>query len=157
MNKPMSILAVTAFVFALAPKLYAEEAKPVGSTLPAATPVAAPAETSAAPASNGDVEILKAVLTNTTQDRDSGPEVTTAKVGETLIGWTQAKAANGEGSITHRWLHEADNMGDVPLAVKSASWRTWSRKTVGMSGNWKWQILDASGAVLKEVAFTVTE
>ena len=78
------------------------------------------------------------------------------KVGDTVVGWTQIRSGMGEVTVTHRWLHEADNMGDVPLAVKSSPWRTWSRKTVSEAGNWKWQVLDSSGAVLKEVAFTVT-
>jgi hypothetical protein len=141
-------LAAAVSVFLIGSRVQAEEAKS------AVTLSTAPAETQAVPA--GSVEVIKAVLTSGLQDREPGPEITSANVGDTVIGWSQVRSGVGETTIVHRWLHEADNMGDVNLAVKGSPWRTWSRKTVSEPGNWKWQVLDASGAVLKETGFTVT-
>ncbi len=156
MNKRTSFLAAVASLLIISTTVYAEEAKPAMPADTSVPPATTPNEPVQA-ASSVQVEVLRAVLTNTLQDREPSAEVTTAAVGDTVIGWTQMKAEGGEGAITHRWLHEGNNMGDVGLPVRSASWRTWSRKTVSQSGHWKWQVLDASGATLKEVAFTVTE
>ena len=104
----------------------------------------------------GGIEILRLVLCQSVQDHDPGPEITTAKVGDVVVGWTQVRSGLGEVTITHRWLHESENLGDVPLAVKGSPWRTWSRKTVSEPGNWKFQVLNSEGAVLKEASFTVT-
>ncbi len=124
-------------------------------------PAAAPASVAtAAPAADevpqGGIEVVKLVVTNNVQDREPGPEIKTAKVGDTVVGWTQIRSGLGEVTITHRWLHENENLGDVPLVVKSSPWRTWSRKTVSKPGNWKFQVLNSQGDVLKEAAFTVT-
>jgi hypothetical protein len=124
-------------------------------------PPAAPAAT--APPASGDelpgggVEIIKAVLAKNVVDREPADEITEAKVGDVVVGWTQVRSGVGETTVTHRWLKGEDNMGDVPLQIKGSPWRTWSRKTVSEPGSWKWQVLDPKGGVLKEVAFQVTE
>jgi hypothetical protein len=104
----------------------------------------------------GGIEVVRMVLCRDVKDRDPDQEITTAKVGDTVVGWTQIRSGLGEVTVTHRWLHETENLGDVPLSVKSSPWRTWSRKTLSEPGNWKWQVLNSQGAVLKEVAFAVT-
>jgi len=100
---------------------------------------------------------MKLVLTSSVQDREPGPEITEAKVGDVVVGWTQIRSGLGEVTVTHRWLHESENAGDVPLTIRSSPWRTWSRKTVSEPGNWKFQVLDPKGNVLKEATFTVTQ
>ena len=110
----------------------------------------------AAAVPQGGIEVMRMVLTTAVNDREPGTEITTAKVGDTVVGWSQIRSGLGEVTVTHRWLLESKNMGDVPLTIKSSPWRTWSRKTVSEAGNWKWQVLDSSGTLLKEVAFTVT-
>jgi len=116
-------------------------------------PASAPAESEM---TQGGVEVLRMVLCRDVKDRVPDQEITSAKVGDTVVGWTQIRSGMGETTVTHRWLHEAENMGDVSLTVKSSPWRTWSRKTLSAEGNWKWQVLDAQGSVLKQTAFTVT-
>jgi hypothetical protein len=140
-NHALAFAAVSMF-FSFSP-LLAEEA-----------PSAAPAAPAAAP--ENKVDVLRLVLTKELTDREPGAEITTAAVGDVVIGWTQIVTSAGETTITHRWLHEDENAGDVSLAVKSSPWRTWSRKTVSEPGHWKFQVLNAEGAVLKEAAFTVT-
>ena len=118
---------------------------------PAVTKAATPEEVP-----QGGIEVVRMVLCRDVKNREPDQEMTTAKVGDVVVGWTQMRSGLGEVTITHRWLHENANLGDVPLAVKSSPWRTWSRKTLFEAGNWKWQVLNSQGTVLKEVAFTVT-
>jgi hypothetical protein len=48
-------------------------------------------------------------------------------------------------------------MGKVTQQVKKSSrWRTWANKSLGgMKGDWKVDVLDESGAVLKSATFNV--
>jgi hypothetical protein len=121
------------------------------SNAPAAT------DTSVAPAQAApSIEVLRMVLTKVVENREPVGEITSAGVGEPVVGFTQVQTSGGETSITHRWLHEGANMGDVPLTVRSSPWRTWSRKTVHAPGNWTFQVLGPDGNVLKETAFNVS-
>jgi len=71
-----------------------------------------------------------------------------------VVGWMQIQSLE-DTTVTHRWIRDGETISDVTLNVKtSPSYRAWSRKTIGSPGSWKWQILDSSGTVLKEVAFT---
>lgn len=132
----------------------AEEAKPAApATPPAATPAAPAADASAKPV---DVQVLKAVVCQDVKEREPQQELTMAKVGDVIVGWSQVQASD-DATITHRWIHEAETAADVPLQVKGGGpYRTWSRKTIGDAGNWKFQVLDPKGTVLKEVAFSAS-
>lgn len=123
---------------------------------PAATPAPA-AATSTAPAASGEnVEVIKALITTAVTDREPAEEITTAKVGDVVVGWMQVKA-DSDVQITHRWLHGDEKVSDVPLTVKGgAPYRTWSRKTMSEAGGWKLQVLDPNDKVLKELTLNVT-
>lgn len=132
-----------------------------GKKLRADEPPAAPASTApvAAPAEKavGSVQILKMVLCQDVKDRGPVQELNVTKVGSMVVGWTQVETAE-DVTLTHRWIHEGETVSDIPLQVKGgAPYRTWSRKTISDAGNWKWQVLDPKGAVLKEVTFTAAE
>lgn len=62
-----------------------------------------------------------------------------------------------ETGVTVVWSVGGKEMGAVPLTVKAYSkYRTWAYKTIaGMTGEWKVDVKDASGAVLKSAAFTI--
>jgi hypothetical protein len=143
--------AAVAALFAMSLNAFADNSPaaapaPASHTTPANTPEGVP---------QGGIEVMKFVLSSSVQDREPGPEITSAKVGDTVVAWSQIRSGLGEVTITHRWLHEAENAGDVALTVKSSPWRTWSRKTVDEPGNWKVQVLDPQGTVLKDISFTV--
>lgn len=116
---------------------------------------AAPTKAAAAGAGHGQdngVQVLKIVLSNDVKDREPQQELTTAKVGDVVVGWTKIQAPEGT-KVTHRWIHEGKTVSDIPLEIKGSG-RTWSKKTIAAPGNWKLQVVDADGNVLKEVAFT---
>jgi hypothetical protein len=100
------------------------------------------------------IKVVKTALCHDIKDREPQEEVNAAKVGDIVVGWMQIQSAE-DTTVTHRWIRDGQTISDVSLPIKSsASYRAWSRKTIGSSGNWKWQILDANGNVLKEVAFS---
>src|SRR5260370_22662944 len=116
----------------------------VWAALPAEAQKAAPTQ----PAASG-VQVLKMVLCQNVKDYEPQQELTTAKVGDVIVGWTKIQAPAGT-KITHRWIHEGKTASDIPL---KAPRRTSSRKTIHEAGSWKLQVLDADGNVLKEISF----
>ncbi|OGR89384.1 MAG: hypothetical protein A2992_04455 [Elusimicrobia bacterium RIFCSPLOWO2_01_FULL_59_12] len=110
----------------------------------------------AAEVPEGSIEVLRLALCKNVADREPDQEITSAALGDVVTGWIQVRSGLGEVTLTHRWLHEGENMGDVPLVVRSSPFRTWSRKTMGATGKWTLQVLDPQGAVLKEASLTVT-
>jgi Protein of unknown function (DUF2914) len=105
-------------------------------------------------AAGGGVQILKMVLCQDVKDREPQQELTTAKVGDVVVGWTKIQATEGT-KVTHRWTREGKTVSDIPLEIKGSG-RTWSKKTIRDPGNWKWQVLDSDGNVLKEISFTAS-
>ncbi len=69
---------------------------------------------------------------------------------------------NSSKLIYHHWKYKQNgkfiSVAKVPLEIKSKSWRTWSRKRVTSNGigDWKVEILDSDGKILKTVPFRVT-
>lgn len=117
----------------------------------AALPVVAQKTAPSQPVATG-VQVVKMVLCQNVKNFEPDQELTTAKVGDVIVGWTKIQAPAGT-KITHRWIHEGKTASDIAL---KAPGRTWSRKTIHEAGNWKLQVLDADGNVLKEVSFTAS-
>jgi len=148
----LCVAAATLFLF-ISVRLSADETAPAVSSDTAAVKPTASEEIP-----SGSIEVVQLVFCSSLQDRDPGPEITTAKVGDVVIGWTKIRSGLGDVTVTHRWLHGNDEMGDaVMLQVKGSPWRTWSRKTLSEAGDWKLQVLDPQGKVLKESTITVAE
>jgi hypothetical protein len=79
-----------------------------------------------------------------------GPEV------EKVVGWTRITGAAQPTQISHVWKRNGEEVSSVPLNVQSASYRTYSRKTVaGLPGNWTFEVKDANGSVIASKDFTV--
>jgi hypothetical protein len=73
----------------------------------------------------------------------------------TVYCWTRVTGAAGQG-IRHVWMHEGMEF-PVELEIGGSPWRTWSSKQIPpeWSGEWSVRILDADGAVLETLTFTV--
>jgi len=80
-------------------------------------------------------------------------DITTGK----LYCFTKIQGANGT-TIRHVWKRDGVIMADVSLPIGSGNWRTWSSKrfVAGMSGSWVVEVVSADGAVLEEIAFSVS-
>lgn len=78
---------------------------------------------------------------------------------EQIYCFTHVEGASEPTEIQHVWIHEGEEMARVSLQVRSASWRTYSSKKMlpSWTGEWKVEVRDASGGLLKTVEFTLTE
>lgn len=67
------------------------------------------------------------------------------------------KVTGGQGkTVTMKWYHDDKMLSEVPLEVAYATMRTYSYKTIfGNGGNWRVDVTDESGAVLRSGQFTV--
>jgi hypothetical protein len=74
---------------------------------------------------------------------------------ERLFCYSRVTGATGDVSIVHVWYLDGVEMSRIELPVRSSDWRTWSSKTIfpGSAGEWKVDVLDAEGALLKSVSF----
>ena len=79
-----------------------------------------------------------------------------ADIGELYL-WSKVKGATDTTAVKHCWFYNGQEMAVVELAVKSASWRTWSRKQIlpEWTGDWEVKIIDTNGVVLWSVSFKV--
>ena len=102
---------------------------------------------------NVEAALARSVVDRTPQDTGS---MFPAEVGE-LILWTRVTGAEGETAIRHVWFHGQTEVANVELRVGGSPWRTWSRKSIapGMTGEWRVEIRDVAGNVLKSINFTV--
>jgi hypothetical protein len=64
--------------------------------------------------------------------------------------FTRIDGATDTVQVFHAWYFEGEEKARVPLSVKSASWRTWSSKTMldAWSGVWRVDVLGPDGKVI---------
>jgi hypothetical protein len=76
---------------------------------------------------------------------------------EKVYCFLEFQNVSAETSVSVVWTLGANEMGKVPLTIKPFSkFRTWAYKSIGgMKGDWKVEVVDASGAVLKSGTFKV--
>ena len=63
--------------------------------------------------------------------------------------------AGTETKVRHVWYNGAEKAGEFELPVKGEKWRTYSKKLIqkGWAGDWRVEVLDSSGKLLKSVKF----
>ncbi len=125
-----------------------------------AAPAAAPAQAEPAKAeakAEGGYEVVDVKLGTGVKDREPEgvAESFPASVGKVYC-WNKISGPEG-GEITHAWYKGDEKMGEVKLAIKFRSMRTWSAKTIPAdgTGSWRVDVLGPDGAVLKSVSFKV--
>ncbi len=102
----------------------------------------------------GQLSVCKSVENLT--PKGEGNEFT-ADVGA-LCCLTRIKGAKDTMEVLHKWYKDGKITSVVPLAVKSLSWRTYSRKELPEDpvGEWKIEIVNGTNdEVVKETSFVV--
>ena len=71
--------------------------------------------------------------------------------------FTWIKGAVEETVVTHNWYYQGALKASVTLPVRSASWRTWSSKSLlpEWTGDWMVEILSKEGIPLENIVFSV--
>ena len=125
---------------------------------PAAPAPAAPAPAVTAPAPASGLTISRMEIAGSVENREPvGTAASFPASQEKVFCYVELKDVPKDAAITFVWTLGANDMGKVSQQVKKSSrWRTWSSKTIaGMKGEWKVDVLDEAGAVLKSATFKV--
>jgi hypothetical protein len=105
--------------------------------------------------SNLQVEIK---LGNAIENKEISGEASTfsLEVGKVYC-WTLVKGATPPVTIKHVWKHGDETVVEVPLEVKSSSFRTWSYKSItpDMTGKWQVIVMDEQGGSLASANFEI--
>lgn len=110
------------------------------------------------PAAALALEVSEAVITTQIIDRAPVDAIQTYPASvEKLFCFTRVTGAAADTTITHVWYLRGVEKSRIELLVRSSDWRTWSAKTIfpGSGGDWKVEVLDAEGKLLKSIAFTL--
>jgi hypothetical protein len=76
---------------------------------------------------------------------------------EKLYCFTRINGAQGDVEITHVWYYGDIERAHISLAVRSASYRTYSSKRIQAheTGKWRVEVLGPDGTVLKTIPFSI--
>lgn len=119
-------------------------------------PAEASAEQAAAPAS--DLTIARMEIAGSVENREPvGIAATFPADTEKVYCFLEFRDMKQETTVNVVWTLGLNEMASVPLTIKPyAKFRTWANKTIGgMRGDWKVEVKDESGTVLKSATFKV--
>jgi hypothetical protein len=75
---------------------------------------------------------------------------------ERLYLFTEIIGAGENEVVQHVWYYKDEPLLEVDLTVNGPRWRTWSHKNIkGMKGQWRAEVVNRSGEVLRAVSFTI--
>jgi hypothetical protein len=100
-----------------------------------------------------------AVTTKVVKGRpiDSVRRISSSSV-KALYCFTRFTAPEGtDTTIKHIWYRNNESVAEEAMPVKGATWRAYSSKNVkkGLAGEWRCDVQDSEGTVLKSVSFTM--
>ena len=150
------VLAQHATTPASAPTTPAEPAAPAVPSAPS-TP-ASPATTPATPVRAASLTISRMEIASSVENREPvGIAATFPTTQEKVYCYLEIKDVLQDTTITYVWTLGQNDMGKVTQQLKKSSrWRTWANKSLGgMKGDWKVDVVDESGGVLKSATFKV--
>ena len=116
-------------------------------------------KTSLAEETAASLEVTELVMAKNVVDLTPVDDSTifTSDVG-TLYFFSKIKVEVESATIFHTWYYKNEKVAQIELNVKKAlGFRTYSNKKVldHQKGEWKVEVFDADGNVLKSVSFTV--
>jgi hypothetical protein len=112
------------------------------------------------PASGQEKEftIARLVVGTGVEDREPvGVAETFPATTEKVYCFLEATEISKDTEVSFVWLHGEKEMSKTNLPLQTGSrWRTFANKTVaGMKGDWKVEVRDVSGNLVKDLTFKV--
>ena len=139
---------------AIAGVVHAQQAPAAPAT--AATPTPAPAPAAKAP--EAGFPLVRMEIASSVENHEPvGIAASFPATQEKVYCFLEFRDIKKATTVNVVWTLGGKEMGKIPLAVKAMSkYRTWANKTVsGMKGDWKVDLVDESGTVLKSATFKV--
>jgi hypothetical protein len=105
-----------------------------------------------------EITIARAVMATGVENQEPvGSAETFPASTEKVYCFIEATNISQDTEISFVWFYGDKEVRKITLPLKSGPrWRTWAYKNLGgQKGDWKVEVKDASGKVLKEVKFKV--
>lgn len=76
---------------------------------------------------------------------------------ERVYCFTKLKNSGESSKVIHVWYYKDKEMARVELAVRAATWRTWSSKRIlpSWTGEWRVDVVSPVGNVLSSISFEI--
>lgn len=76
---------------------------------------------------------------------------------ESLYCYCRIIGISSEATVWHVWYHDGREVARISLPVRSANWRTWSKKNIPAAGRgaWRVDVLSDQGGVLGSLGFNL--
>ena len=105
---------------------------------------------------DGSVTVRDFVLSHGVEAREPVGETATFGAGdERAYAFARIENSGAPTTVRFVWHYEGATHAAIPVEIgRSPGWRTWSSARL-RPGAWRVELIDDSGAVLKETAFTV--
>ncbi|OGW18842.1 MAG: hypothetical protein A2X56_15450 [Nitrospirae bacterium GWC2_57_13] len=119
--------------------------------------MAVSAQQAAAPAASG-LTVSRMEIASDVQNREPvGVAASFPATQERVYCFMEFTDVAQETTVNVVWTLGMNEMARVPLTIRAYSkFRTWAYKTIaGMKGDWKVEIVDGAGTVLKSAAFKI--
>lgn len=106
--------------------------------------------------------LVSAAFTSEVEEREPLFTLETAPLSiNELLFFTAIQDGNGE-QLHHIWSYNGETIADVPLAVGSDYWRTWSSKSfagldLAPGGQWQVEVTTKTGCQLGTWSLTLTD
>jgi hypothetical protein len=156
-GETMKKILITCLVLSLIVCVGLVTAQQAPAPAPSQAPAAAPAK-AAVPAKAPALNLSRFEVCSSVENRQPvGIAATFPATQEKVYCYLEFKDVPKDTKITYVFTLGLNEMGKVTQDVKrSWRWRTWANKALGgMKGDWKVDILDETGAVIKSAAFKV--
>lgn len=119
------------------------------------TTTSAPAPAAAATTTG---EVKRAQFCTAVVEREPADDITTLAAPAGSVSFFTELIGMAGKTVTHKWSHDGQAMGDVAISVGADRWRCYSTKTLAatMTGTWMVEVVDDAGTKLAEKSFTYT-
>lgn len=117
-----------------------------------------PAKPAAKEASEKGITIARMEIAGSIENREpAGIAVSFPASHEKVWCFVEFQNVSNDTPVNYVWSLDGKEIDKVPQTIKASSrYRTWSNKTIaGRKGDWKVDIIDESGAVLKSASFKI--
>jgi len=153
MKRTAFLIVISVLLVAFYGVALAEEAEKVA---PAESAPAQEMQAETAPAASFTVGRM--VITDGVENLEPMGEVSSfpASAAKAYV-FLEAKDIAEDTPVSFVWYYKGEQVAKVDLTLRAGSrWRTYSSKNItGFTGDWKVELQDANGNVLKEAAFAV--
>jgi len=153
MKRTAFLIVISVLLVAFYGVALAEEAE---KAAPAESAPAQEMQAEAAPSASFTVDRM--VITDGVENLEPMGEVSSfpASTAKAYV-FLEAKDIAEDTPVSFVWYYKGEQVAKVDLTLRAGSrWRTYSSKNItGFIGDWKVELQDANGNVLKEAAFAV--